>query len=298
MDTRTTPSGLADALGARWLRSRHGTHIVDQLIDERSVNIARNPLWPVVRWLALRHLYYRQAVEMVDHASTLPGRQVMDFVSETLALDVRARGVENIPAEGGFVLAPTHPTGIADGVAVYDIIMKQRPDALFFGNRDAVRVAPGLAELIIPVEWRKAEKTHAKSRDTLAATARAFAAGRPLVMFPSGRIAFWHEGKLTERPWQTSVVTLARRYGYPIVPTHIAARNSGLFYLISRYSTDLRDMTLFRELLNKKGRRFDVTFGRPIDPERLAGDPAEVTRRLQHHSVEVLAENPQADFKS
>ena len=37
---------------------------------------------------------------------------------------------------------------------------------MFFANRDAIRVNQALSEIIIPVEWRKEEKTMAKSRQT------------------------------------------------------------------------------------------------------------------------------------
>src|SRR5690606_14450681 len=113
----------------------------------------------------------------------------------------------------------------------------------------------------------------------------------------AGPIAFWHEGRLTERPWQNSVVALAQRYRCPIVPANLSARNSGLFYLLSRFSTELRDMTVFHELLKKKGRPFSITFGKPIAAAALAGDPAEVTARLQHHAVTALAQDADADFE-
>src|SRR5690606_30504181 len=128
----------------------------------------------------------------------------------------------------------------------------RRPDFAIFANRDALRVNPRFRSHIIPVEWREAEKSHAKSRDTLEMTAKAFAAGKAIVLFPAGRIAYWHEDRLTERPWQPSVVAMARRYQVPIIPVNITARNSGLFYFLSKFSTELRDMTLFHELLNKK----------------------------------------------
>jgi putative hemolysin len=117
------------------------------------------------------------------------------------------------------------------------------------------------------------------------------------VLFPAGRIAFWNEGKLTERPWQTSFVALARRYKFPVVPINISARNSGLFYFLSKHSTELRDMTLFRELLNKKGMKFTFHVGEPIAPEELDGDPAELTAKLQTFTVDTLKADPKAIFR-
>lgn len=36
-------------------------------------------------------------------------------------------------------------------------------------------------------------------------------------------------------------------------------------------------------MLNKRGTRYRVTFGEPIAPERLEGEPEAVTQRLQAH---------------
>jgi putative hemolysin len=151
--------------------------------------------------------------------------------------------------------------------------------------------------MLIPVEWRAGEKSHAKSRVTLEKTARAFADERAIMLFPSGRIAFWDKDHVEERPWQTTAVALARRYGVPIVPVSMTSRNSGFFYFVSPRSTELRDMTVFHELLNKKHKPFTMNVGKPVMPDLLDGDLAELTRQLQQHTVYTLRDDPDAEFK-
>ena len=298
MDSRTTPSSFAETLDAELAApgTATGGHIVDQMLAERTTTLSKHPLWWLMRPVLLKVLHYRQALAMADDLSELTGWEAMSYLSALLSLEVAVEGAENLPAAGGFILAPSHPTGIADGIAVFDMLKAVRRDIAIYANRDAQRVAPGFRDIVIPVEWRQGEKSHAKSRDTLELTARAFAAGKAIVLFPSGRIAYWHEGALTERPWQPSLVSLARRYRYPVVPARITARNSGLFYLLSKYSTDLRDMTIFHELLNKKGRAYSITVGRPVPSEALEGDPTEVALRLQQHTVVGLAADRNAVF--
>jgi putative hemolysin len=296
MNPGTRPATLADAAVVR--RPGEDRHVVDQLIDERSAELSKHVLWPLLKPLLLAMLHYRQAVRMCDRIAGLSGWETMDFLSDLLSLEVSVRGAERLPRSGAFILAPTHPTGMADGIAVFDALKAIRPDMAIFANRDALRAAPGLRDLIIPVEWRQAEKSHAKSRDTLEGTARAFAEQRAVVLFPAGRIAFRHEGTLTERPWQTSVVALARRYDVPVYPARIEARNSGLFYLVSKCSTELRDITLFHEFLNKRGNRFTIGIGGPVPAAALAGDPVDVTARLQSHTVRRLAADIDAEFEA
>lgn len=273
-----------------------GDHVIDQLIAERTTLISKHPLWPLIRPLLVRFLHYKQAVAMADQIARLDGWRAFELISNLLSLDITLKGISNLPDSGGFILAPNHPTGIADGIAIFDTLKAVRPDMTIFANRDALRVSPGFRDMIIPVEWRSGEKSYGKSRDTLEMTARAFAENRAVVLFPSGRLAYWNEGRLTERPWQNSVVSLARRYNYPVIPTHISARNSGLFYFLSKHSTEIRDMTLFHELLNKKGQKFAITVGRPITPDQLDGDPAEVAAALQEHTAIRMATDPDAVF--
>ena len=66
-------------------------------------------------------------------------------------------------------------------------------------------------------------------------------------------------------------MSLARKYEAPIVPMHVAGPWSGMFHFFNRFSTELRDMTLFHELLNKQGRAFALTVGRPIAPDGPGG---------------------------
>lgn len=297
MEFQTASSTFSDIVTGRSNAStRKNLHIVDQLIEERGQTLVRHPLWPVIRPALYKVLYYRQAVRMADEVSELSGIDCFEYVSRLLDLDIAVEGKENLPADGGFILVSNHPTGIADGIAVYDMIKDVRPDLVFFANRDAIRVNQRLSEIIIPVEWRTTEKSHAKSRETLVRTSRAFSDGRAIILFPSGRIAYWAKGKLNERPWQATGVQMARRYNVPVIPMHTSARNSRLFYLLSHRTPELRDMTVFHELLNKKGQAFKMTIGKPIDPASLEGDVQDITVRMQDHCEYVLRDDPKAEF--
>jgi putative hemolysin len=272
-------------------------HIADVLIAERGEKIVNSRWWPVIRPILYKILHYDDAVRMADDIAPLPADAAMEYVSRLLSIDLDVKGLEHIPKHGAFILAANHPTGIADGVAVYDALRRVRSDVSIFTNRDALRVNPRLSEFLIPVEWREAFRDRAKMRETLQISSRAFREERAVVIFPSGRIAFWKDGELNERPWISSAITLARKQNVPIVPVNVQSRNSGLFYWFANWNTELRDMTVFHELLNKRGKTFRLRFGPLIPQERFEdGDAAEVTERLQTHVVERLAKDPEARF--
>ncbi|WP_112941421.1 MULTISPECIES: GNAT family N-acetyltransferase [unclassified Rhizobium] len=272
-------------------------HIVDTLIAERGQRIVGHPLWPVMRPFLYTLLRYNKAMTFANDIANMPGFQCFEYMSDLLNLDIGVTNAERIPDKGGFILVSNHPTGIADGVAVFDLLKTRRPDMMVFANRDAVRVNPRFAEMIIPVEWRDEHKSKLKARETLQLTNHAVREGKATVLFPSGRIAYWANGRLNERPWKTSAVGLARKYNLPILPVHMTARNSGLFYWFAKWSTELRDMTVFHELLNKRGDRFDFIIGDMIPVEHLDGDINDVTRALETHTVEALKRDGDARFQ-
>ncbi len=283
------------ALSGEWV-AEQDLHIVDQLIAERGRTLVKSRAWPFLRPLLCRMLHYDAAVTMADRIAGLDALSCFEYLSAKLHLDVHATGLDNLAPKGAVVLVSNHPTGMADGIALYDAVKRHRSDLMIFANRDALRVNPRLAEIIVPVEWRLSEKSRAKTKETLARAARAFEDGRAITLFPAGRIAYWQKGELTERPWMTSAVALARRYRVPIVPINMHGRNSGLFYFLSHVSTELRDITVFHELLNKQGKKFQVTFGMPIEPDLLDGDLPKVTRKLQDFCAVTLARTPNARF--
>jgi putative hemolysin len=293
-DSMTAFGQLAEAIAL----VSHGKpgHIVDTLIAERGQRIVGNPLWPLMRPFLYTLLRYNKALEFANDVENMPGFQCFEYMSNLLKLDINVINGERIPASGGFILVSNHPTGIADGVAVFDLLKTRRPDMVFFANRDAVRVNPRFAEIVIPVEWREEYKSKLKTRETLQLTNHAVKEGKATVLFPSGRIAYWANGRLNERPWKTSAVGLARKYNLPILPVHMTARNSGLFYWFAKWSTELRDMTVFHELLNKRGDRFDFVIGKMIPAEHLDGDLNDVTRALEKHTVHDMAADGDVQF--
>lgn len=270
------------------------THIVDTLIEERAEKLRRSPLWPLYRAVLYPLLQYGPAVRMVDAVAGLDARGVFEHVSDTLQIHLEVVGLEHVPETGRVLIEPTHPTGISDGVAMYDALKQRRQDMTFFANRDALRAAPHLESMIIPVEWVREKRTRLRSRETLASAIRAFNAEKCVVLFPSGRLAYFDENKqLTEHPWLPSAAIFARKYDCPVVPVHIEARNSWLYYWFWKINSELRDITLFHELLNKKGKTYKITFGRPIPPEQLRGEPAEVADALRRHAMrDVVAGAP------
>ncbi|VXC12046.1 GNAT family N-acetyltransferase [Brevundimonas sp. G8] len=278
------------------LPARRQPHIVDVLIAERAPRLTASPLWPVVRPALYGVLGYGAAVRMADAIQTLSGTQTFDYVSDLLKLKVTTTNLDRLPATGRCVVVCNHPTGIADGLAVFDAIKQRRNDMIFFANADAIRVSPRLDETIIPVEWVTDKRTREKTRATLTAAKEAFEAERCVVMFPAGRLARERNGVLTDPEWAPTAASMARKYDAPVIPMHVTGPYSRLFHLFDKVSQELRDVTLFHELLNKAGKPFGVDVGLPIPADRLDVDAAKATEALKHFTERTLAADADAVF--
>jgi putative hemolysin len=290
---------MADATTAQALAPprRGRPHIIDTLIEERAPKWSGSPVWPLLRPPLYGLLDYAKACRMADAIAPMPGRAALDFVSDLLALKVEVRGLERTPPAGRLLIVSNHPTGIADGVAVFDAFKTARPDIVFYANSDAHRVCPGFEEVLIPVEWVEEKRTRERTRLTLQMTKAAMEAERALMVFPAGRLARkGPDGVLEDPDWMPTAVSIARKYDAPVLPVHLTGPWSTLFHLFNDVSRELRDITLFHELLNKRGRPFTLTVGHPIAPEKLDVDAAAATLALKAYIEQDLVSHPDRPF--
>lgn len=271
-------------------------HIVDILMEERAPHLSSSPLWPTLRPALYAVLNYAKARRMADDLAPMGGREALEYVSRLLSVRLEITGLERVPRHGAFLIIANHPTGITDGVALYDAIKTVRPDALVYANSDAHRVCARFDEALIPVEWVLGKRTRERTRQTLKMTDAAIAEGRPIIIFPAGRLARQRNGVLTDPEWMPTGASLARKYALPVLPVHIAGPNSFWFHTFAKFSAELRDITLFHELLNKAGHTYCLGFGPLIPPEDAAGEAIAVTRRMKHYVERVLSADQDAVF--
>ncbi len=238
---------------------------IDPLIEERAPWLFRRDLFSTAAREGLtRMLGYGRTIALAEYLKDRPTPEIMEIMGRMLAREVETRGLARIPARGPALIVANHPTGIADGIILNHVLSQVRSDTFFYANSDILRVLPQMGSMIAPVEWREEKRSHAKTRETMAYTREALAAGRVGVIFPSGRLAKRRGLWLFERPWMASAAMIARKFDVPVIPVNIRARNSWLFYLFDRIHPTLRDITLFHETLNKDRQPFRITVGRPI----------------------------------
>jgi len=260
--------------------------IIDRLIHERAPWLAsQSPLTATLDTFLKFCLDYDNTVTEAKNLEHLSGTDVLNKLSTELARQVNIGDLQNIPEAGSALIVANHPTIIADAIILYKVLSTKRRDLCYFANNDNLRIFPQLEEHIAPVEWRKEKRRKSSIQATLRFIKTAIQNEKLDVIFPSGRLAKLKGFKLVERNSMTSAVTVAQKYNCPLNPVHIAARNSYLFYLFDLIHPTLRDITLFKETLNKKRFRFDVNIGPSVWPQSLSKDPKVASNMLKEKVI-------------
>ena len=268
---------------------------LDPLIAERAPWLYSDKLvHRVARAALMRVLRYPRTIALGAEVKDMPVADIMRKVSNLMVKDVRVEGIENIPASGPALIVSNHPTGIADGIVMHTLISEFRDDLFIYANHDMIRVLPQTEELIAGVEWRMEKRSHAKTRATMDYTREALAAGRIGLIFPSGRLAKRTGLTLHERPWMASAAMIARKFGVPIIPLNIRARNSFLFYLLDAIHPTVRDVTLFNEVLNKGRQPYRITIGNALDPATLPRSSEEAIQIMREAVLSLPPPGPDA----
>lgn len=258
--------------------------LVDEFILDRAPRLSQMPvLWNTLKPLAHKILGYEDAVKLVEAVRNLDADACFEWGDQFLNLNVEAVDLERVPDEGPCLIIANHPGGIADGNALWKVIRDKRSDLIFFANRDALKIVPGLAPRIIPVEWRKNKLSRQRARETLRSAMEAFNAGRCVVIFPAGRMAdwSWRKWQLVDPDWAPTGVSIARRFNAPIIPMGVTQRMPLAYYVLSQIHEELRDITLFHGLMNQKGKSYRLRFGLPHPARDLPGTEVEATAWLK-----------------
>jgi putative hemolysin len=270
-----------------------GLHPIDQILEERCPKlINRKILWSLIKPIVFKIFKYNTAKRISDDISDKSGYGCFTYLNNLLNFELDIKNLNNVPNNGPIILAGNHPTGLTDGIVMFQVLKDRRPDYTLYANIDMIKLSKGFADIIIPVEWNEENKSAGKSREILKLTKIALNNGKCLLVFPSSRLSKRVGLKLIERSWLTTIVKLSKKYKAPIVPFHMTGRNSLFYYFLDTVNQELKDISLFKELVNKKRFNYKINFGKPIYPDDLGDNIEEKTKEIQNYVEYILGKPP------
>lgn len=181
-----------------------------------------------------------------------------------IKFEITEEDLRRIPKEGAYITVSNHPLGGIDGILLLKLMLEREPDFKIIANFLLHRIEP-LKPYIMPVNPFENHKDAKSSVVGIKETLRHLSEGKPLGMFPAGEVSTYRDGRLVvDKPWEESAIKVIRKAQVPVVPIYFHAKNSRLFYFLSKISDTLRTAKLPSELLTQKKRIIKVRIGRPI----------------------------------
>lgn len=196
----------------------------------------------------------------------LEGKQFLDKVLNEInaRLEVPEEDLKRIPKEGAFITISNHPLGGLDGMLLMKLILEKRPDFKVLANFLLGKIEP-LSNYFLPVNPFENAKEKKSSFTGLRRALEHLKEGHPLGLFPAGEVSTYREGRMyVDKEWDESALKLIQKAKVPVIPIYFHARNSRVFYWLSKIHPSLRTARLPSELLNKNRKSIQVRIGHPI----------------------------------
>ncbi|WP_439134546.1 GNAT family N-acyltransferase [Pseudomaricurvus sp.] len=236
----------------------------------------------------LRRLTHEQEINafLKDNAGLDPIafiESVFDYFN--FSYTVSSRDKANIPDQGRVVIIANHPIGSLDGLALLRLVCEVRPDVKIIAN-DMLMNFEALHPLLIPLDNMTGSGALKSFRMTLDELEK----DRAVIVFPAGEVSRARPNGVRDTRWRPGFLKMARRAKAPILPIHIQAKNSLLFYSASMVYKPLGTALLAKEMFNKKSATIKFCVGEPIPCSALHTDQLPdraLLKRLKKHLYKV-----------
>ena len=181
-----------------------------------------------------------------------------------IKFEIPEKDLKRIPANGAFITVSNHPLGGIDGILLLKLLIEKRSDFKLIGNFLLHKIEP-IKPYVMPVNPFENRKDIRSSVSGLKNSLRHLDEGKPLGIFPAGEVSTYKDGKLiVDKPWEESAIKLIKKAEVPVIPIYFHAKNSRMFYLLSKIHDTFRTAKLPSELLSQKERVIKVRIGKPI----------------------------------
>ena len=232
-----------------------------------SLDSVLDDLWPQARpapWQKslLKRLFHEE--EFQQFAATHRHLKGLDMVEQVLEhLDIictiPAHDLEQIPEHGPLVIIANHPTGTLDGLALMYAVSRVRRDVKVVTNRLLSHLEP-LSSLFIPVD-NMGGKT---AKSSLMHMEQHLQNAGVLIFFPAGEVSRPTRTGIRDKKWHSGFIKLANKLRAPLLPMHIQAHNSLLFYAITLVSPTLSMLLLMQQMFRRQHSRLPIKIGQQI----------------------------------
>ena len=210
--------------------------------------------------------------DLYDKIKDLEGQEFFDKLLGELNVKYLAfqEDLAKIPKTGPFILVSNHPLGALDGVIMCKILTEIRPDFKVMGNFLLTKIKP-MEPYVISVNPFEKRKEAYSSMSGMREALKHLSEGGCLGIFPAGEVSNKNNeyNEILDKEWQEPALKLIKKAQVPVVPMYFHAKNSKLFYNVSKIHPDLQTLMIPAEMVNKREKPIKIRIGRPVTPKIL-----------------------------
>jgi putative hemolysin len=188
-----------------------------------------------------------------------------------IELDINGQALSGVPRKGPLLVVANHPYGVADGLALGDLLTRLRPDTKIM-THSLLCQPPEAARYLLPVDFGGTAAARDRSARTRREAVEWLQAGHCVALFPAGGVATRQnplKGPALDLPWHSFAGRLAAVPGAQVLPLYFHGQNSMLFHVASHAYYPARIALMFRETMRRRGKALRVTVGQVLGREDL-----------------------------
>ncbi len=251
--------------------------MAEKFIDIEKVIASKNE--KLLRWMPSFLLRYIKRILHEDDVNKFIsankdkyGVDFCDAAVEDFKISFEVKGIENLPATGGIIIAANHPLGGMDAITTISALKGVRTDFKFFAN-DILLNLDNLKDMFVGIN-----KVGRNRSDSLRQVEETFNSDNAIFIFPAGLVSRKIKGEVKDLEWKKTFVTRAKKYNKPIVPIHIDGRLTNFFYRLAKIrkflgiKVNIEMFYLVNELYKQRGIHVPITIGEVILPENLTSE--------------------------
>lgn len=233
-------------------------------------------------WLLMKVLKISTLNKIYDRNKHLSDLEFLNAILDEFQIkfEIPEEDLKRLPKEGPYITISNHPLGGIDGILLLKLMVEKELKFKIIANFLLHRIEP-LKPYVMPVNPFENHKDAKSSVSGIKDALRHLSDGMPLGIFPAGEVSTYKDGKLVvDKQWEEGAIKLIKKANVPVVPIYFHAKNSKLFYWLSKISDTLRTAKLPSELLTQKDRVIKVRIGKPIS----------VAEQNEHETTEAYSE--------
>lgn len=219
--------------------------------------IIKKPIFEIIK----RIIHENEINNFLQSKEKLSPFDFIDAVLEyfNFSYKVSSNQIENIPPSGRVIIIANHPLGALDALSLIHLIQKVRSDVRVVAN-DVLAQIDQLKPILLSID-AFGLKT---SKETIEQIYTSLDSEQAVIIFPAGEVSRARPAGVKDTKWHKGFLKFALKKNTPILPIHIKAKNSTLFYTLSTLNKKLSATLLPHEMFNKKNKNLEFNIGEII----------------------------------